>query len=172
MKVWCILRIMTRLKRILIGQNPRRTLVRILIISTVCLVVFGLIARPVKVKGISMEPTLRNGSIHFVNLLTYRYADPVRGDLVAVVMPGRNAYFVKRVLGLPGERLSFQNGHLFINDVSMVEPYIIDRGNWTLDTVVIPAGSYFIAGDNRLTSFISHTLGFVDRKNISGKLLQ
>ena len=162
---------MTRLKDILIGPNPRRTIIRASIIAMTSALLFGFIIRPVIVKGISMAPTLEDGTIHFVNLVAYLTGEPKRGDMVAVAMPGRKAYYMKRVLGLPGETIAFDQGVLVINSQPVNEPYLTELGNWNLAKAAIPEGSYFIAGDNRRTRFNSHTLGFVDRNDIVGKLI-
>ena len=118
-----------------------------------------------------MDPTLKNGSIHVVLLTTYMFKHPDRGDMVAVGMPGRRAYYVKRVLGLPGENISFRNGQLIIDGRELTETYLNDIGRWQLSSMDIPEGYYFIAGDNRRTEFSDHTLGFVSSRDIVGKLI-
>jgi len=163
---------MTRIKRILIGRNPDRTLIRAALIALISLIVFGFIARPVRVRGISMEPTLTNGTYHFINLIKYRWLEPQRGEMVAIAMPGGKAYYMKRILGLPGETIAFDDGVLYVNGNVWPEPYIHDRGDWKLVTTTIPDGQYFVAGDNRLTSFNGHTLGLVERDKMKGVLLK
>lgn len=161
---------MTRLKHLLIGRNPRRTAVRALVLAAVSYVVFGHVVRPVRVQGISMAPTLSDGSLHAINLVAYRRSAPQRGDLVAVAMPGGNAYYLKRVLALPGETVAFEQGRLLIDDRPMDEPYLTVTGAWTMPALRVPADHYFIAGDNRSTLFEGHTLGVVARDRISGRL--
>jgi len=154
----------------IIGRNPKRTLIRCLFLAVGTYLIAGHVIRPVRVQGISMEPTLHNRTIHAVNLLAYWTKEPKRGDLVAVAMPGGQAYFMKRVLGLPGETVAFEQGTLMINGNRFEEPYLTDRGQWTMPPRLVPDGSYFIAGDNRSTSFEGHTLGFVERNHIVGAL--
>lgn len=163
---------MTRIKHILVGRNPARTMVRATLLAFICLIVFGLIARPVRVRGISMEPTLTDGTIHFVNFIKYKWAEPERGDMVAIAMPGGKAFYMKRVLGMPGETIAFERGKLLINGEVLDEPYIGDHGDWQLKTIHIPDGQYFVAGDNRLTAFNGHTLGLVERHKLEGILLK
>ncbi len=161
---------MTRLKRLMLGQNPRRTLIRAAVLAAVSYGVFGHVLRPVRVQGISMAPTLTDGTIHVVNLAAYWRNEPRRGDMVAVEMPGRRAYYMKRVLGLPGEQVEFRNGRLLVNGQPVEEPYLAARGDWSMGTLQVPADHYFIAGDNRLTSFEGHTLGLVESRRIAGQL--
>ena len=161
---------MTRLKRLFFGRNPRRTLIRAAALAAVSYAVFGHVLRPVRVQGISMAPTLVDGTIHLVNLAAYWRNEPQRGDMVAVEMPGRRAYYMKRVLGLPGEQVGFAEGQLLVNGEPMAEPYLAARGDWNMGTQPVPEGHYFIACDNRLTSFEGHTLGFVETRRIAGRL--
>jgi len=163
---------MTRLKHILVGRNPKRTMIRAAFLAIASLIIFGWLARPVRVQGISMEPTVHNGSIHFLNLTAYWWRDPQRQDMVAVAMPGGRSFYMKRVLGLPGETISFLQGALHINGVQLAEPYLNSQGNWELEPLIIPDRYYFVAGDNRNTPFSGHTLGLVERRFISGVLLK
>ncbi len=161
---------MTRLKRLFFGQNPRRTVIRAAVLAAASYGLFGHVLRPVRVQGISMAPTLTDGTIHVVNLAAYWHAAPQRGDLVVVEMPGRRAYYMKRVLGLPGEQIAFRDGQLLVNGEILTEPYLATRGDWNMGTQQVPARQYFIAGDNRLTSFEGHTLGLVEERRIAGRL--
>lgn len=161
---------MTRLKRLFFGRNPRRTLIRAMVLAGISYGVFGHVLRPVRVQGISMAPTLTDGTIHLVNLAAYWRSEPRRGDMVAVEMPGRQAYYMKRVLGLPGERVAFVEGRLLVDDRLVPEPYLASLGNWNMGTQLVPEGHYFIAGDNRQTSFEGHTLGLVEARRIAGAL--
>jgi len=163
---------MTRLKQVLVGRNPKRTLIRAAVLAIVSLVVFGYPARPVRVKGISMEPTLHDGSIHFINRWHYAWSTPQRGDLVAVAMPGGRAFFMKRVLGMPGERIAFVNGQLLIDGAPYAESYLRDAGDWNMAELAVPEGHYFIAGDNRQTPWSGHTLGLIHEDQVSGRLLR
>ena len=161
---------MTRLKHLIVGRNPKRTLIRCLVLGAVTYVLFGHVVRPVRVQGISMEPTLHNRSLHLVYLWAFRTREPERGDMVAVAMPGGRAYYMKRVLALPGETVAFSQGRLLINGEPFAEPYLAASGSWTMPEREVPVDHYFIAGDNRLTPFEGHTLGLVKRTHIVGAL--
>ncbi len=164
---------MTRLKHFLVGKNPRRTIIRAVFLAATAYFVFGYLLRPVRVQGISMQPTLMDRTIHVVNLTAYWHRNPQRGDMVAVAMPGGRVYYMKRVLALPGETISFDRGRLSIDGTEMPEPYLAGPpGNWNMNAMEVPADYYFIAGDNRNTPFEGHTLGLVESKRISGALLK
>ena len=95
------------LKLIIVGKSPRRTFLRAAILGVVCLLVFRFVLLPARVMSDSMEPSYRRGSIRFVNLLVYRFRTPRRGEVVAIKMAGRSVLLLKRITGLPGERIAF-----------------------------------------------------------------
>ena len=98
-----------------IGRNPRMTMVRIVILVVGCFGLFGFVLLPVHVDGPSMLPTYKNGSVNLVNVLAYVSHEPQRGDVVAVLYAGRHLMLMKRIIGLPGETVTFTNGHVFIH---------------------------------------------------------
>ena len=79
--------------------------------------------------------------------------------------------YMKRVLALPGERVSFMGGQLFINGQPVNEEYLRDRGSWTMPEMSLREDEYFVAGDNRKVDISYHTLGAVYRDDILGRLL-
>lgn len=87
-------------------------------------------------------------------------------------MPGGRAFYVKRILGLPGETIRFANGQLVIDEEELKEPYIAVLGDWNMNPLVIPESHYFVAGDNRSTFFEGHTLGIVNKDQLAGVLLK
>ncbi len=163
---------MTRLKKVFLGSNPKVTLGRCFILALTSFLIFGFWLRPVRVVGISMEPTLPDGGLRLVDILRYRNHPPRAGDIVVIAMPGGKAFYMKRVIGTPGETLSFVDGQLYINGARMLEPYIGVAGHWQMPPTLVPENHFFVAGDNRTTSFVGHTLGIVERSRITGALLQ
>lgn len=155
-------------KRILFGKSLRRTLVRAAILATSSFILFRFLFLPVRIIGISMEPTYRDGSINFVNTLRYRFRAPRRGDVVAIRMAGRHVMLLKRIIGLPGERLAFHNGTLTVNGKVIPEPYVKNIGDWNLAEVTIGLNEFFVAGDNRLMPIEAHAHGRVERGRIIG----
>lgn len=154
------------------GRNPRYTLIRIAVLIVTCFVLFHFVFLPVRVDGISMLPTYKNGSLNLVNRLAYLWHEPQRGDVVSVrFAPGDHVMLMKRIIGLPGETVEFQDGTVFINGKPLPEPYEKLPSHWTLPPKKLDADEYFIVGDNRSMPWQLHTFGRVERDHIVGKVL-
>ena len=119
--------------------------------------------------GQSMEPTLRDG-----DRVT---ASPVnrelqRGDIVVFSdpLPDANPHilFIKRVIGLPGETIEVKDGQVYINGTVFVEPYVVEKARYSLETVSIPEDHYFVLGDNRNSSMDSHVYGSIPENVVQG----
>jgi signal peptidase I len=158
-------------RRLLFGRYTSRTMARALVLGLAVYLALRYVALPVRLRGPSMEPTLHNGSIHIANLLRYARSEPQRGDVVVIAMTGNRAFYLKRVVGLPGERIAFSGGVLKINGQAVKEDYVRDASTWTMPEMTIASHSYFVAGDNRAIPMELHTLGTVDRSKIRGGLL-
>jgi signal peptidase I len=158
-------------RRIIFGTNPRRTAVRVLVLAAVAFITFTWIFIPIRTDGISMEPTYRSNSLNLVNRLSYRLAEPARGDVVAIRLAGPHVVYVKRIVGLPGERLAFVGGVIHINGVPLSEPYVKNQRPWDRPEVTLGAREYFAVGDNRGMEQGAHKFGIVDRERILGKVL-
>lgn len=122
--------------------------------------------------GMSMEPTIHDGSIVLVNKTTYRFRPVERGDIIVFRTSNKPyVYFVKRVIAFSGEKVEFRNGNLFINDKQIPEPYIHEKGNWNVEPFFVDNGRIFVCGDNRLTSWEGHLHPQISMKNIIGKVI-
>ena len=115
-----------------------------------------------------MEPTYRDGSINFVSTLRYRFREPRRGDIVAIALAGRRVMLLKRVVGLPGERLAFRDGTLIVNGRPTPEPYLKNGYDWNMPEVEINSDEFFVVGDNRQMPFETHLSGRAKRHKIVG----
>ena len=155
---------------LLIGRHPRHTLIRIAVLVVVCFITFKFILLPVRIEGISMEPTYHNHQIHCVNRLAYLHHEPQRGDVVSVRFAGESVMLMKRILALPGETISFHNGQAYINGQLLEEPYLKSDCDWSHEPITCGPGQYYIVGDNRSMPFGLHTQGRADRERIFGKL--
>jgi len=128
--------------------------------------------QPVKVEGGSMEPGLEDQERIFINKLVYRWENIGRGDIVVFRYPrDPSKSFIKRVIGLPGDRVRISFGHVYVNGKLVPEPYVPDD---FLDTrsypeSIIPPNSYFVLGDHRSMSNDSREFGPVSRSYIYGK---
>ena len=134
----------------------------------------------IRVKGSSMLPTLRNGDLLIVWRALSRKQPCRRGDIVICHYPGRYILgrvpqrFVKRVVGLPGERLAIRGGELFINGAQSPEPYLDPeyahpRGN--IRERLIGRHRYFVMGDHRDSSHDSRAVGTLHRQELLGRVI-
>jgi len=155
-------------KRAFVGRNPRRTLLRAAALALACLAVFKFALIPCRIDGESMEPTYHYGSLTFIDATRYLRREPARGDVVAIKIAGRSVMLLKRIVGLPGERLAFREGALTIDGRSVPEPYLAAPCRWTKDEVRMGPGEFYVVGDNRQVPVQMHTQGRVDRKKIIG----
>ena len=156
----------------LFGRHPRRTLLRVALLVAGAAVLFGWVLLPVRAEGISMEPTYEPGGFHLVNRLAYRTHGPARGDIVAIRLAGPHVVYVKRVIGLPGDRVRISEGQVFIDDRALAEPYVRRRNpSWILPQTTLGADEYFVVGDNRAMRIELHELGVAHLRRIVGKVI-
>jgi signal peptidase I len=123
----------------------------------------------------SMHDTLLEGDRVLVNKLAYDFHDFNRGDVIVFARPPNvnvpDEDLIKRVVGLPGERVEAHDRHVFINGRELDEPYVQKACNGTADfaAVVVPAGHLFVMGDNRCDSYDSRFIGPVDQHLVVGR---
>ena len=123
-----------------------------------------------RVQGHSMTPTLEDEQYLVVSKLSYRIGAPQRGDIVVFEDPHRaDRKLIKRVIGLPGEVIEIQRGEVYINGQELDEPYLNGAGHYSVPSTPIPAGQYYVLGDNRSNSSDSHSWGTLDGEKIVGK---
>ena len=133
------------------------------------------VAKPFIVSGASMEPTFDTGQYLIVDELSYRFENPARLDVVIFRYPkDPTQYFIKRIIGLPGETVAISNGNVLITTVSgqtmkLSEPYIKNVGNGGDMTTTLGSDQYFVMGDNRPESSDSRIWGVLPRANIVGR---
>ena len=128
--------------------------------------------QPVKVEGTSMMPCLEDQERIFVNKFVYRWEPIQRGDIVVFRYPRDPAKsYIKRVIGVAGDRIRIENGQVFVNDEALDEDYVpseyADARSYAETTV--PANSYFVLGDHRTMSNDSRDFGPVNERYIYGK---
>lgn len=123
----------------------------------------------------SMLPTLEINDRLIIDKLGYRFKAPQRGDIVvfsptpALQKENFKDAFIKRVIGLPGDKVQVKLGVVYVNDQPLQEQYIEDQPNYEYGPVVVPENQYLVLGDNRNNSYDSHYWGFVPRENIIGQ---
>ncbi|UWG98152.1 signal peptidase I [Dehalobacter sp. DCM] len=123
----------------------------------------------------SMLPTIQLQDRIIVEKITYKVQDITRGDIVVFHPPeyvqAKGPDWVKRVIGLPGERVEIKNGMVYINDYPLEEDYILEKPTYDYGPIVVPAGTYFVLGDNRNESRDSHEWGVLAKENIIGRVV-
>jgi len=128
--------------------------------------------QPVRVEGTSMLPRLEDRDRLFINKFVYHIASIERGDVVVFHYPrDPDKSYIKRVIGLPGDRLRIDHGVLWLNGRRLMERYVPDnyRDNRSVAEIVVPAESYYMMGDHRSISSDSRDFGPVERSLIYGK---
>lgn len=146
--------------------------VPIVLAVVVALVVRTYVFEFVAVKGPSMQPGLETGEVLFVNKLVYQHHDPSAGEVVITGFPGFEDTFVKRVVGCPGDTIEIRQGVVYRNGQAVDEPYVRYEKLEDVAALTVPAGQYFVMGDNRANSTDSRTIGMVNRALIRGKAQQ
>jgi signal peptidase I len=159
-------------RTLIIGRNPAFTLIRACVLGAATFLIFKFALMHVLVSGPSMEPNYPNGSTRYVNRLAYLLHEPRRGDVVAIRLAGPSVVLLKRIVGLPGERVGFARGHVTINGEPLDEPYLKFPSDWVRAPVTLGADEYFVVGDNRSMPIENHTLGIAKRERILGKTLR
>ncbi|HEV3486058.1 MAG TPA: signal peptidase I [Vicinamibacterales bacterium] len=159
------------LQDIIVGRHPRRTAVRIGVVIFIAFVTFRWILIPIRTDGISMQPAYEPGRLHFVNRLAYAGREPARGDVVAVHIARGRAFYVKRIIGLPGERIAIVRGQIEVDGAPLDEPYVRFRRPWDMREITLGPREYFVLGDNRGMNAADHEFGGVDRDRIAGKIV-
>ena len=128
----------------------------IILIIALAYVVFSFLIIRAKVVSASMEPFLMTGDTVYVNRLAYYKNDIQRGDIVWFKMDQGETkeYYVKRVIGLPGDKITFEDGYVFVNGVMLDESAYIGKGIETnsIKSFEVPENCYFLLGDNREVS--------------------
>lgn len=144
----------------------------LLLVALVVLTVTFFLYQPVEVEGTSMQPELANHEYVFVNKIIYHVEPIERGDIIVFHYPlDPSKTFIKRVVGLPGDWISIEDGYVYVNGRLLREPYIPPgyRGHETCAPVHVGLHDYYVLGDHREFSNDSRVWGPVNQKYIYGK---
>src|SRR6202166_4528334 len=144
----------------------------LLIAIWLALVIIVFLYQPVKVEGTSMAPLLSDQERIFINKFVYRFESIHRGDVVVFWYPlDRSKSFIKRVIALPGETVTIRQGVVTVNGAVVPEPYVPPQYEDVSDygPSRVPADSYFVMGDHRISSNDSRVFGPVPSQFIYGR---
>lgn len=149
------------------------TLVVLAVLIVIPIRVF--VAQPFVVEGLSMFPTFHNGDYLIIDELTYHLSDPARGDVIVFRYPNNpSIFYIKRVIGLPGESVSIDRGVVTITKtdgtaLTLEEPYVVAEDATYSATSTLGADQYFVMGDNRPKSSDSRVWGALPKNDIIGR---
>ncbi|HWC57999.1 MAG TPA: signal peptidase I [Candidatus Paceibacterota bacterium] len=141
------------------------------------LLIQAFIARPFIVSGSSMDPSIKDHQYLIVDEISYRFHEPQRGDVIVFKAPPEpTKYYIKRIIGLPGDTVSIHGTTVTITDAAHPEGFTLKENFITHPqdndmTVKVPADSYFVMGDNRAGSYDSRSWGMLPKANIRGRAL-
>ncbi len=146
-------------------------IIETLVLSALLFAAINYISARIRVDGQSMLPTLNTGEFVIVNKLAYRIGSPSYGDIIVFHFPrDPEQEYIKRVIGLPGDRVVIAQKQVQVNGTLLDEPYIaappLYEADWT-----VPENSLFVLGDNRNNSSDSHNWGPVPLEYVVGKAL-
>lgn len=147
------------------------------IIITVAIIFFVMfyVFSITQVVGDSMNPTLQHGEVLILDKFKYRFADIKRGDIVSL-QHGDSKFYIKRIIGIPGDNVKIVNSKLYINGSIYEEDYLSEGLTYedfylsTFGYQKIPENMYLVLGDNRENSEDSRKFGLVEKKDIVGRI--
>lgn len=150
------------------------TLVLLVVLVVIPIRVF--VVSPFIVDGDSMHPTFANLDYLVIDEFLYRFRAPARGEVVVFRFPGNpSIFYIKRIIGLPGETVSIERGVVTIigadgGKIALDESYIVNEdATYTKEVLLLP-GEYFVMGDNRPNSSDSRLWGPLPKKDIIGRV--
>ena len=157
-------------------SNDFLDILRMLLVALAIVIpIRAFVAQPFKVSGASMVPTFHDKEYLIVDEISYRFHDPKRGEVIIFHPPQNKAtYYIKRIIGLPGETISSQDGKIVIKNKDnptgfvLEEPYISNITS-NFNEKVLGTEEYFVMGDNRPYSSDSRTWGILPKANIVGR---
>ncbi|MFA5107824.1 MAG: signal peptidase I [Patescibacteria group bacterium] len=153
-------------------------IIKVIVISLAIIIpVRYFLIQPFYVKGASMEPTFYDNQYLVIDEISYRFSKPERGDIIVFRYPQNlSQFFIKRVIGLPGETIQIRNGLITIKnsqaplgEVLQECDYLGDLNTSGTETVTLGSDEYYVLGDNRPESLDSRRIGPIAKKYIVGR---
>lgn len=156
------------------GREAREWIESILVALVIAVIIKAFIFETILVDGHSMLPTLKHRDRLAVNKIEYRLGEPNRGDIVVFRYPANHKLiFIKRVIGIEGDRVQIMDHEVFVNGQRLSEDYIKEKPLADYPETVVPKDTVFVLGDNRNDSRDSRysDVGFIPIENIRGKAM-
>jgi signal peptidase I len=141
-------------------------------LAVLALLIAAFFVRLPQVSGLSMEPHIRSGEYVLINTFAYRLGSPRRGDIVAFRHDGdARSVFIKRVIGLPGDRIRIDRGRVYLNGVALTEPYVLHPDERSFAETTVQPRTVYVLGDNRAESEDSRLFGPVSDDRLIGRAI-
>jgi signal peptidase I len=138
-------------------------------LAVLCLLLAAFFVRTPQVWGLSMEPQIHSGQYVLINTFAYRIGQPHRGDIVAFRHDANGRVFIKRVIGLAGDRIAIDRGTVSVNGAALLEPYVRNPDRRSFAQIVVPPQAVYVLGDNRANSEDSRVFGPVAENTMIGR---
>ncbi|MFA5136662.1 MAG: signal peptidase I [Patescibacteria group bacterium] len=150
----------------------------VVFIGSLFIVVYLFVMQPNQVKGASMDPSFNSGDYIFTSKVTYKFRDYQRGDVIVFRSPKNpDIEYIKRIIGLPGDRVMIKDSEVYVNGIMLEEHYIAEKTNlWEGgfskegEETIVPDNEFFVMGDNRPRSSDSREFGTVPESGIIGQV--
>jgi len=134
--------------------------------------------QPFFVQGASMETNYQDGEYLIIDEISYRFREPERGEVIVFKYPQNpSEFFIKRIIGLPGETVKIQNSTIIIENKANPQGFVLDESSYLKnipsmgqETITLKEDEFFVLGDNRAASFDSRRWGPLPRNNIVGRV--
>lgn len=141
------------------------------------LLIQAFVVRPFIVSGNSMDPNIKHGQYLIIDQVSYRFREPVIGDVIVFRAPPEpSKFYIKRIIGVPGDTVEIKGSKVTITNTAHPSGLVLDDSFITHQNsdnirVTVPTGSYFVMGDNRSGSYDSRGWGMLPEANIRGRAL-
>jgi signal peptidase I len=155
-------------------------LVKVALVVTVIVVpIRYFLIQPFYVNGASMEPNFYNNQYLIIDEISYRFREPVRGEIIVFRYPkDESQFFIKRVIGLPGDTVTVSGGKVYVKTKDAASASVLNEsaylpaGLQTIGELTVTVGDdqYFVLGDNRTASYDSRYFGLVPKKDVIGRV--
>ncbi len=150
----------------------------VVFIGSLFIAVYLFILQPNQVKGASMEPTFTSGDYIFTSKITYKLHQPERGNVIVFRAPRNpDIEYIKRIIGLPNDKIMIKNSEVYLNGTKLNEPYIAAKTNtWEAgfikegEPITVPPEELFVLGDNRPRSSDSREFGPIRTSSVIGQV--
>jgi signal peptidase I len=148
-------------------RDARKFLLRVLCVALGAFILFKFIFLPLVIRGESMKPTYPSRGFLFCFAPAKYLWKPERGDVV-IMRYGKGVMLLKRIVGLPGDRIAFKKGVLYRNGKALHEPYAAKPCTWELPERTVTEGNFYLVGDNRSVPMDEHIFGEMSQKYYAG----